>query len=201
MLKLLTAIVGLFYGPILYGQTLTSNPISAQKLPAEIIVKGKVVQAQQFTDALGDNILVLTQVAEQNSSKQNSDSREAYLYGYRFVKQEGKFTQLWMIQDWVKACEFDISCEFIKGSVAITDLNKNGMAETSFLYKTACRSDVSPATLKLIMHEGATKYAIRGTTLYTGIGGEKTIDASFNKADKSLLDFAIKQWNKFKKED
>lgn len=202
-MKPLLVIVVLLVTPNLFAQTAIQKlTFDAKKLPEEVSVKGKIVRGESWKDLLGENLLILTQTDEARTPKPTDpDSKDDYLYGYHFVKKEGKFVQIWMIQDFVKDCSFDIYCEYILPSVAVVDMNKNGIAETSFMYKVVCRSDVSPAGLKLIMHEGTKKYAIRGTTLYTGIGGEKTIDVSFKTADKALQDFANQQWKKYVKED
>jgi hypothetical protein len=71
-----------------------------------------------------------------------------------------------MMTDGVTSCPFDITCEFIKNAIKVTDLDNDGTAETTVQYKLACRSDVSPSNMKLIMHEGADKYALRGLMWY-----------------------------------
>jgi hypothetical protein len=89
----------------------------------------------------------------------------------------------------------------LPNSLTITDLDGNGIAESTFLYKLGCRSDVSPDRLKLIMHEGKAKYALRGETLIpTGdpnkkLGGQKAIDPAFRRAPKVFLDHALLQWD------
>jgi len=69
------------------------------------------------------------------------------------------------------------------------------------LYKHACRGDVSPAGMKLIMREGAKKYAIRGIMRISpeidpSGRGEMNLDPTFAKAPRSFRDFAIQHWKK-----
>ncbi len=91
-------------------------------------------------------------------------------------------------------------------SPTITDLDDNGIAESTFLYKLRCRSDVSPVQLKLIMHQGKEKYALRGETLVPTAdpdkkpGGQKIIAPAFGLAPKVFLDHALHQWNAFVEE-
>lgn len=61
-----------------------------------------------------------------------------------------------------KYCPVDVTCNFIPGSTAVTDLDKDGIAETKVQYSVACRGDVSPATMKMIMYENGVKYTLRG---------------------------------------
>ncbi len=179
-------------------------PVDTKKLPTGVVINGRVIKAERWQDKSGEHLLVLTQTKPFNRRKE-PDSEGIYtfdqtLYGYQFDKTGDVFTQLWQIQDFVKACPLDISCEFLLPSVQLTNLNGDGVAETSFLYRTGCRSDVSPASLKFILHNGLTKYALRGQTVVLGEGGNYTADPAFNTADKRLLVFAKQQWARFKKE-
>ncbi|MBM3415723.1 MAG: hypothetical protein FJY20_04580 [Bacteroidetes bacterium] len=90
-----------------------------------------------------------------------------------------------MLGDKEKTCPFDITCEFIKDAVSITDLDANRLAETTILYRLACRSDVSPSAMKLIMHEGEKKYVLRGLTWY-GMGDAK-FEVTENNANLEKL--------------
>jgi hypothetical protein len=67
-----------------------------------------------------------------------------------------------MMTDGIKTCPFDITAAFIKDAVTVTDLDKDGIPEIKIQYATACRSDVSPADMKLLLYENGEKYALRG---------------------------------------
>lgn len=179
-------------------------PVDAKKLPVGVVIKGQVVKAERWQDKAGEHLLLLTQTKPTNRQKEPDSEGiytfDQYLYGYQFDKTGDTFKQLWTIQDFVKTCPLDISCEFVLPSVQLTDLNADGIAETSFLYRTGCRSDVSPASLKFILHKGPTKYALRGETVVLGEGGKYTADPAFTTTDKRLLAFAKQQWVRFKKE-
>jgi hypothetical protein len=171
------------------------------KLPEDIKYTGRMVAGVKWKDKLGENVLIVTETEE----KAKGDFRSKELYGYHFIIHGNSSRQLWKVQDFVKDCEFDLTLEFIKNSLTITDLDSNNIAETCFMYKLSCRSDVSPNDLKLIMHEGDNKFAIRGTTKISitgegSYGGEMKIDAAFNTAPIEFADFAKKHWKKFNTE-
>lgn len=113
---------------------------------------------------------------------------------------------LWKLYDLVEICPYDLDATFLPNSLTITDLDDNGIAESTFLYKLGCGSDVSPVQLKLIMHEGKAKYALRWETRVRiggpdeKVGGQKTIDPAFRQAPKVFLDYALQQWNAFVEE-
>ncbi|WP_374951860.1 M949_RS01915 family surface polysaccharide biosynthesis protein [Mucilaginibacter sp.] len=69
---------------------------------------------------------------------------------------------VWQLHGMVTDCKIDMVANFVPGSITITDLDKNWKSEVWVAYRLRCRGDVSPNELKIIMHEGATKYAQRG---------------------------------------
>ena len=130
-------------------------------IPASISIKGKVQEAWKWTDSLGENILITSYVAPYGD-KDGEDGQTAELYAFHYAKKTTEYTQVWMMKEEEKACPFDITCGFIPGSATVTDLDKDGIAETKLQYSVACRSDVSPATMKLIMYENGVKYLLQG---------------------------------------
>ncbi len=179
------------------------------KLPTKQM-QGRPVDGIHWNDSLGENLLVVTQTGAMPSKKRGSDddSRDAELYAYHFIKKGTSWNILWKIQDFEKNCSFDLHVGLLPRSLSLTDLDSDGTAETSFLYKLTCRSDVSPSKLKLIMHEGDKKFAIRGNTKLPPemFGGEShtatqdnemKLDPLFAAAPSEFKTYAIKRWEEF----
>ncbi|RYZ35584.1 MAG: hypothetical protein EOP49_33355 [Sphingobacteriales bacterium] len=155
---------------ILFASSLTAlnaqttiNPakVTSGKLPSSIIYKGRLQEAWRWKDNLGTNFLVLSGTAI--IAGENSDERAQQLFGYHYITQDTGYRLLWKLADGVEGCPVDVTAEFITTATRITDLDNDGIAETTLMYKLACRGDVSPAGMKLIMHEDSLKYALRGT--------------------------------------
>lgn len=161
-------------------------------------IKGKVVGGLGWIDAESEHRVLFTTIPV-NMDKNGRQS--GAVYAYCFIRNGGAWQKKWEVKDRIDDCEVDATCEFLPNSFSITDNDGNNFGEVCFLYKLSCKGDVSPDDKKLIMYEGVHKYAIRGSTFleYNGNkeGGDKKIDASFTKAAKPLLDFAISQWDKF----
>ncbi len=161
-------------------------------------IKGALVKGLSWQDAAGEHRVLFTAIPVQLNK---NDLQSAAVNAYCFIKNVNGWKKKWEVKDRIDACETDATCEFLPNSFTITDNDGNNAGEVTFLYKLSCRGDVGPDEKKLIMYEGVNKYAIRGTTVlqYAGSkqGGDKKIDASFNKAAKPLLDFANSQWDKF----
>lgn len=177
-------------------------------LPPGIKYDGNVVTGKRWNDKNGENILILTKTNLKEKKVRKSGYEETdlecELYGYHYVSSGDSYSLLWKIQDFVKECWFDLTLDFIPGSLSITDLNENGIAESTFLYKMSCRSDVSPSELKLMMHENDVKYALRGEMLikmegFTA-GGNYKVDKSFDSAPAGFLDYAKSQWKEYRLE-
>ncbi|MBI5856292.1 MAG: hypothetical protein HZB42_01475 [Sphingobacteriales bacterium] len=152
------------------SDSVTNKPISTvsiteTQVPPSVKFEGKLNEALQWADKSGDNILITSFVEPYDDKEKNEYGEEgqtAELHTYQYVKKEGDYRLLWKINDGEKSCPFDITCNFIKGSTTVTDLDNDGIAEATVQYRLACRSDVSPAEMKLIMYEGADKYILQG---------------------------------------
>jgi|WetSurMetagenome_2_1015567.scaffolds.fasta_scaffold165007_2 hypothetical protein len=177
-------------------------------LPSDIKYSGNIITGKRWKDKNGENILVITRTKDSQKKSKQPDFeeyvREANLYAYHYTGSGNSFSLLWKVNDLVENCVFDLTLDYISGSLSITDINKNGIAESTFLYRLTCRSDVSPSTLKLIMHEGDNKYALRGYSLITlngmNEGGDYNVDKSFDSAPDGFLEYAKTQWKEFRLE-
>lgn len=165
--------------------------VDLKKLPKEIKYAGKIKNAVKFEDGLGENIVLATEIG---------GDENAELYAYRFVRKGDIYEKAWRVYDFTKDCPFALEASFLKNTFQVGDLDKDGVAEVWLMYKTACRSDVSPATMKIIMYEGQQKFAMRGENRVqdsdsTFFGGKYTYDQAFADGPKVFLEFAKKLWN------
>ena len=168
---------------------------SVNVVPKDLALAGKPVAAARWTDKLGSNLLVITETDRVGAASGGTKK----LFGYHFVADGKAWKRLWRISDAVINCEFDLELS-LASALFITDLNGNGIAETAFAYRKTCTSDVSPSELKVLLHEGDRKHALRGSTrVLVGedeqgekifAGGERTPDSALQKAPKAFLDHA-----------
>ncbi len=168
-------------------------------IPKTIQYKGAVVNAVRWTDNWGDNIVIATETGSQPAS--NSEFNEAELFAFHYIVKGDSAKLNWKLYDFVKECELDIKANFINNAFAITDLDKNGKAEVWLMYTTTCASDVSPSNMKIIMHEGVKKYAVRGQSKVKVseidyAGGEYLLDEGFKKGPDVFKQYALKLWEK-----
>lgn len=134
-------------------------------IPASLAVNGNVQEVWKWTDRSGENMLVLSVVPPYDDAEKNEygeEGQSAELHAALYVKKEGAYSPVWSWSDREKSCPFDITCEFIRDGATVTDLDADGIAETCLQYKRACRSDVSPALMRIVLQEGSSKYVLKG---------------------------------------
>lgn len=180
--------------------------VPVRSIPRTMPHQGRPIAAKRWTDRLGENTLILTQTGKlpgRACPPGQNPCADAEVYAYHYVRRGAAVSLLWRTVDFQRGCEFDLYAGFIPASIAVTDLDADGVAESSFMYLLACRSDVSPGTLKLIMHEGAQKYAARGSSRPRGAewGGDMRPDAALASAPRTFGEFVRAQWRRFRGSD
>lgn len=138
---------------------------AAADIPASIKITGTIHEVWKWKDKMGDNLLITSFVPPYEDKKKNEYGEEGFtgeLYAAHYAGMNGSYQPIWSISEAEKSCPFDATCEFIREAISITDLDADQVAETTVQYKMACRSDVSPAIMKLVMYEGGTKFSLKG---------------------------------------
>lgn len=177
------------------AQPKTSNADTLM-LNKKIKQEGNIIKALEWNEKTEKHFLVLYE-----SLKDSNDVRTAKLFAYHVIEKGNDLEQQWKVYDFEKECPLDILASFSKESVQLTDLNKNGIPEIWMVYKTHCKGDVSPSTMKLIMYEGKQKYAMRGTSKVRVsekefVGGEYKFDKAFETSTSAIKKFAQQLWKK-----
>jgi len=175
-------------------------------VPNSIIFFGKIVDGAHWKDDSGEFLFFVTETGKIPSKGEceTSDSCfDAEIYAFCYAMTNDSLSLLWKTVDYERNCSFDLYAGLADSSIYITDLDSNGIAECTFIYFLSCRSDVSPSRLKLIMHEGQKKFAIRGTTQpdptqpADEFAGTMNVDRSFNSVDKRIKLFATKKFQEY----
>ena len=187
-LFLLTAAVGFAQKEFIISD------VAESQLPADIKWGGKFKKAWRWEDKLGDNLVVISATGIYES---HDGHRNAEIFACHFLLPDTSKPS-WKLYDFEKDCPVDVEAAFLKDAIDITDLDNDGITEIWVMYKKACRGDVSPSEMKVIMYEGGKKYAMRGENKVQfsekeTYGGNYTFDEAFSKA-KIFQKFALKKW-------
>ena len=155
------------FGWVLPAPVIKAQRLTAAQVPPELKLPGKLLEAWRWQDAAGENVLLISRTPVRMEAKPKALDEEWHteLYARQFVRQSGGYQELWRLYDANRYCWGDMELGPLAQATTITDLNADGISETTLVYKISCRTDVSPAEMKLIMHEGAKKYALRGSMI------------------------------------
>jgi hypothetical protein len=182
--------------------------LDKKSIPSSIKYSGHIVHAARYTDNEGDHIVITTEtgIVDIKSKDPNEDGfRKGDLYAYSYNIKNNIPTLSWQIHDLSGDCPVDPKASYVPKAFAVTDLNNDGKAEVWLMYSVACRGDVSPASMKIIMHEGAKKFAVRGESLVKlspkeTYGGKYTMDEAFKTGPRAFLTYAALLWQMNNKE-
>lgn len=173
----------LFYSTLLTASSFHANGPIPEAVASKIT--DDVSRSYRFTDRKGIHVLVLT-----SSRSRIEDSDKWELRAIQFVNTDDQWMEEWRIRDWVYCPDLDIDAKFLPEFFTFTDLDKDGITETTVSYSLLCTGAVEPSTIKTIMREGEDKYAVRGESLIkveSPIPGKKGIEAGGTyKADWTL---------------
>ena len=203
--------------------------LTFEELPEELKYTGTFLAAKQWDDKRGENYLIIYRRGPKPEAKRNPDAPEgtmfAEFFAQHFIRNGNQLGELWHLYDFVDMCSFDLWIGILDGSVSVTDLDADGIAETTVVYSLSCRLDATPASMKLIMYEGTRKYALRGLMrghnqnalndtaiccaddfstheievngMYVTVYGKYKNEKDFAGAPPSFLAYARAQWRKF----
>lgn len=189
------------------------DTISYDEIPKDIDFRGILVEALRWSDKLGDNILIQSisglfpwkyYDGIDSTSYTMEDKWEIYAYLFQRKKRETIYKRVWKIYDYNECFGVDWYAGFIPKGTTITDIDNNSITEITIPYVLICRGGLDPGSMKIIMYEGNTKYAIRGKTTLKfndeSDGGEYRLSDNLNsKID--FKEFLIKRWNAHKYEN
>lgn len=166
--------------------------------PPEAGQDGVIVAGTRFTDKNGSNVVLLVHQVEGGGGDMNN--RRLWIYHY--VEASGKRRVLRTVRDQEENCELDNVAGFVEGSLAVTDLDGDGLGEIAFAYNLGCMSDVSPKGRKVVLLENGEKWILRGQSRVDPgggprLGGTFTPDPPQNRWPKTLHDHAVDVWQRF----
>lgn len=169
-------------------------PFNLKTLPKGLKVKGKVESGLHWIDRAGENYLLFSSIT---STKKEITS--SYLYATHYQMKNGQKKLVRTLKDREEGCEFSNNAMFDSKSFGVTDLDQNGLGETTFIYYLGCTNDPSPHGAKLALLENGKKHMIRGetTVIYPGgakYGGTYKVDPALLKAPNAFLEHALKVW-------
>lgn len=189
------------------------DTLSYDDIPKTIDFRGTVVEALKWTDSNGENIVVQTVTGhftwkdydENSTDYMIQDKSELYAYLFQKNRFDDDYKKKWRVYDYTECFGVDWFTGFVPKATTITDLDNDGIAEISLPYVSICRGGMDTGEMKIIMYEGSTKYALRGSTMLMCksehlYGGEFKPSDNL-KSNKTFMKFLKKHWDRNKCEE
>jgi hypothetical protein len=138
-----------------------------EELPAGVRVPGglkigsRVVDGARFVDAEGEGFIYLVERASRDRSS-------VLLYAVYERGSGADARRLREVDDVAERCPPPSPTGFVKGSLAVTDLDHDGAAEVWFAWVVGCGTDEEPLVAKQFVLEGKHRYVIRGEGPFDG---------------------------------
>jgi hypothetical protein len=127
-----------------------------------ITVPTEVKATREWTDKNGDNQAIFKTLTEEHNGR-----KSIYLEVAHDVMENGKPRLVRNVRDQELDCDGDLIDGFREQSIAVTDLDGNGYSELTFAYWVdGCMTDMSSATMKLILLENGHKWIVRAPTVW-----------------------------------
>ncbi|MEO7425616.1 MAG: hypothetical protein ABI036_10545 [Fibrobacteria bacterium] len=129
--------------------------------PVKAKFKDRIKANFSFDDKVGRHTLVLTK----DSTRSKDGSEKIEIQAEQYLSKGPTWNLEWAIKDYQVCNGLDIAADFFTSLTSVSDLDENGVAESSVAYHISCSGDVEPETIKVVMRQGKEKFAIRGESL------------------------------------
>lgn len=172
-------------------------------LPAKLAPRGKTVaRVVTFADKNGANYVVFSSTTTDTTTPgDGTPASKTWLYVDHWAVAKGKAPRALLPARDVLDCYMGSPlAKFVDKAFTVTDLDGDGLAEITYGYQLACRSDVSAATYKLLLAENGKKHILRG---YSKVKHPEDVPESgtfkpepdAKKWPKGFFDHAVQVWN------
>lgn len=184
------------------AKPIASSAITRDQLPDGAVVRGATLErALTYRDKRGTHYVVMSATDTPGKGDRVGPSRAIFVDDW-LVAGTAKPRSLLPIRDFVTDCQMGgVNAHFHDAATSITDLDQDGTAELTIAYELSCRSDVSPATYKLLLTTNGAKYILRGQTRVDGAsaglldGGAFTPDPAAARWPAAFLAHAKSVWS------
>lgn len=194
-------------GSSLFAQS-DLRKVAIEDLPENVKEISDISSALQWTDSLGNNLLIITKrvfrKGDENTAPANRHTRPNYnrytipSFAHCFQLIEDSAILRWKVAGISRLCQ-DETINHTQSWHVVTDLNNNGRAEVWIIHKGPCVSEETGGSMKIIMHEGYWEYIMDGYIIDT-VPSEYNLDANFRKGPPEFRRYALQLWHHFLKD-
>lgn len=131
------------------------------KVPVGLEIGSRVVDGARFVDAEGEGFIYLVERASRDRSS-------VLVYAVYERGSGADARRVRALDDVAERCPPPSPTGFVKGSLAVTDLDHDGAGEVWFAWIVGCGTDLEPLVATQFVLEGKDRYVIRGEGAFDG---------------------------------
>lgn len=134
------------------------------QVPVECVMADfEILQAFQWKSGNLEYVLVSSRKGPYPTTESHGEDRDNVdMRIAQYSSEGGVFKLLWEETDSIRDCALDMWLGILPNSIRLTDLDRDGITETTFAYKGACRGDIGPSDLFVVMYEDDARMALEG---------------------------------------
>lgn len=156
---------------------------------------GSIVGGARWTDATGENQLILSQ---RLSAIENDEVTLQEIVAQQYVRSGNQEKLVWQWSDrGMSMC--DVGGGLVS-ELKIEDLDGDGLTESLFVTNAQGACDVTPVDFNLVLHSGSRALTIRGTNAIVQdghqTGGDKHPDSLWKSAPAAFRTVAFELWDR-----
>lgn len=108
-----------------------------------------------WADKQGVHFLVLHQSEKTFHESEMTSSQ--YILAKHWLQEGNSRVETWSYQDGIEDCQVDIEAKFL-AAPRFADLDEDGVYEVWFITQMACKGDISPSRVQVVMVDNGTTY-------------------------------------------
>lgn len=169
-----------------------------ENIPSEFAIQDSIVDGMHYRDSEGEHYVVLF---KETRGEFETEHYFSQLSGVQLKKKNGNWKEEWRIKEAYRMGVGEPVYE--EGTLEVTDIDQDGIGESSFIYRTAI-GGWDPDGVKLLMHVKGEKLAIRGKvpTDYSDFeeNYEKKPDPILDSQPEPIQSFIHQKWDNWVEE-
>lgn len=160
----------------------------------------EISAAYSWLDKNGKNFIVFQHEASSyiDISQDKNLSEKLITVKHFVIDKSNAFKMLKVVKNQIIECSDILNAGIIEPSLRVTDLNKDGISEISYMMNLSCNTIYEPTYIKFVMLTNGNLYDLKGyTKLVTSdneLGGNCKYSPLFKEAPVEFLNYAKRAW-------
>jgi hypothetical protein len=143
------------------------DSLTREFVPSDTLYNGKFIEGKKWTDKNGENILIVARKGPIKFKDKGMYYWRAIFTINRYIRQENGYKLYTSFSDsLIEGADIPTWLALLPNSSCVTDLDSNGIAETTHLFCHKFSSDVQPPDMKLVFNDGKKNYILLGQMFF-----------------------------------